>query len=66
MEDNFPRLPGNAYSQNIVGMAVMGLMMIGLTRVFGHSYIDGLGYGVIQSVLDDKMTGAGLLALLFG
>ena len=47
MEDNFPRLPGNAYSQNIVGIAVIGLMMIGLTRVFGHSYIDGVGYGVI-------------------
>ena len=42
------------------------LMMVMLTRVFGHSYLDGVGYGVIQSVLDDKMTAAGLLALLFG
>src|ERR1700744_1235818 len=25
MEDGFPRLPGNAYTQNIVGMAVIGL-----------------------------------------
>ena len=66
MEDNFPRLPGNAYTQNVVGMAIVGLMMVGLTRTFGHSYIDGVGYGVIQAVLDDKMTGAGLLALLFG
>jgi membrane associated rhomboid family serine protease len=40
-------------------------MMVVLTRVFGHSYIDGVGYGVIQSILDDKMTAAGLLALLF-
>ncbi len=66
MEDNFPKLPGNAYTQNIVGMAAIGLMMVLLTRTFGHSYIDGVGYGVIQSVLDDKMTAAGLLALLFG
>ena len=66
MEDNFPRLPGNAYAQNVVGMAAIGLMMVVLTRAFGHSYIDGVGYGVIQSVLDDKMTAAGLLALLFG
>jgi chloride channel protein, CIC family len=66
MEDNFPRLPGNAYAQNVVGMAAVGLMMVVLTRVFGHSYIDGVGYGVIQSVLDDKMTATGLLALLFG
>jgi Voltage gated chloride channel len=39
MEDNYPRLPGNAYTQNVVGMAVIGLMMIGLTRVFGHGKV---------------------------
>ena len=66
MEDAFPKLPGNAYTQNVVGMAAIGLMMVVLTRVFGHSYIDGVGYGVIQSVLNDKMSAAGLLALLFG
>jgi chloride channel protein, CIC family len=65
MEDNFPRLPGGAYVQNVVGMAAVGLMMVVLTRAFGHSYIDGVGYGVIQSVLNDQMTAAGLLALLF-
>ena len=65
MEDGFPRLPGNAYTQNIVGMAAIGLMMVVLTRVLGHSYIDGVGYGVIQSVLDNKMTAVGLLTLLF-
>ena len=65
MEDNFPRLPGGAYVQNVIGMAAVGLMMVVLTRVFGHSYIDGVGYGVIQSVLNDQMTMVGLLALLF-
>ncbi len=65
MEDGFPRLPGNAYTQNIVGMAIVGLMMVALTRAFGHSYVDGVGYGVIQAILDAKMTAAGLLALLF-
>jgi CIC family chloride channel protein len=65
MEDGFPRLPGGPYAQNIVGMAVIGLMMVRLTRAFGHSCIGGVGYGVIQAVLDDKMTAAGLLALLF-
>jgi CIC family chloride channel protein len=65
MEDGFPKLPGNAYTQNVVGMTVIGLMMVVLTRNFGHSYVDGVGYGVIQSTLDNKMTGAGLLALLF-
>jgi CIC family chloride channel protein len=65
MEDFFPKLPGNIYTQNIVGMTLVGLMMIGLTHAFGHSYVDGVGYGVIQSVLDQTLTAAGLLALLF-
>ena len=65
MEDGFPKLPGNEYTQNIVGMAVVGLMMIGLTRAFGHSYIDGVGYSVIQAIFDQKMMAVGLLALLF-
>jgi CIC family chloride channel protein len=66
MEDGFPKLPGNAYTQNIVGMAIIGLMMVVLTRLFGHPYVDGVGYGVIQSTLDNQMTSVGLLALLFG
>ena len=65
MEDGFPKLPGNDYTQNIIGMAVIGLMMVVLTRMFGHSYVDGVGYSVIQSIIDQKMTAAGLLALLF-
>jgi len=65
MEDGFPKLPGNAYTQNAIGMAAIGLMMVVLTRMFGHPYVDGVGYGVIQSTLDNKMTSAGLLALLF-
>lgn len=65
MEDGFPKLPGNAYTQNILGMALIGLMMVVLTHTFGHPYIDGVGYGVIQSTLDNQMTSAGLLALLF-
>jgi CIC family chloride channel protein len=65
MEDGFPKLPGNEYTQNILGMAIIGLMMVVLTRVFGHSYVDGVGYSVIQSIFDQKMTTVGLLALLF-
>ena len=65
MEDGFPEVPGNVYTQNIIGMTVVGMMMVGLTHAFGHSYIDGVGYGVIQSVLDQSMTAAGLLAILF-
>jgi len=48
MEDGFPKLPGGPYAQNIVGMAAIGVTMVVLTHVFGHSYIDGVGYGTIQ------------------
>lgn len=65
MEDGFPKLAQNEYVQNVLGMTVIGLMMVGLTRTFGHSYVDGVGYSVIQDILDHKMTTAGLLALLF-
>src|ERR1700744_388167 len=65
MEDGFPKLPGNEYTQNIVGMAIIGLMMVILTRAFGQPYIDGVGYSVIQAIFDQKMTTVGLLALLF-
>jgi CIC family chloride channel protein len=65
MEDGFPKLPGNEYTQNIIGMSVIGLLMVALTRTFGHSYVDGVGYSVIQTIMDQKMTAAGLLALLF-
>jgi CIC family chloride channel protein len=66
MEDWFPKIPGNAYTQNMIGMATIGVMMVVLTRVFGHPYVDGVGYGVIQSILDNNMTTVGLLILLFG
>src|SRR6202453_1846229 len=66
MEDGFPKIPGGIYTQNIIGMTLIGLMMVGLTHVFGHSYVDGVGYGVIQSILDKDMTATNLLVLLFG
>jgi CIC family chloride channel protein len=65
MEDGFPKIPGGVYTQNIIGMTLIGLMMVSLTNVFGHSYVDGVGYGVIQSILDKDMTATNLLVLLF-
>jgi CIC family chloride channel protein len=65
MEDGFPKIPGGKYTQNLIGMTLIGLMMVGLTHLFGHSYVDGVGYGVIQSILDKDMTGTNLLVLLF-
>ena len=65
MEDSFPRLSSNEYVQNLIGMFTIGLMMVLLTRAFGHSYVDGVGYSVIQEVFDQKLTAPWLLTLLF-
>ncbi len=40
-------------------MTFVGVSMVALTQVFGHSYVDGVGYGVIQSILDHHMTAGG-------
>ncbi len=65
MEDWFPKIRGNPYTQNMLGMSVIGLMMVVLTHALGHPYINGVGYGVIQSVLDKDFTSVDLLVLLF-
>lgn len=65
-EDAFPKLPGGPYVQNIIGMSVIGALIVALTHAFGHSFIDGVGYSIIQSILNATMTDASLLALLLG
>ena len=64
-EDWFPTLPGGVYAQVVAGMAVIGAMMVGFTHFFGHPFINGVGYGVIQSILEEKMTVPALLVMLF-
>lgn len=65
-EDWFPTLPGGPYVQNVIGMTALGLMMVGCIEVFGHPYVNGVGYGVIQAILDGRMGTVWLLVLLFG
>jgi chloride channel protein, CIC family len=65
MEDWFPELPGGPYAQVAFGMAAIGAMMVGFTAVFGHPFVNGVGYGVIQDVLDQHMIVPWLLLLLF-
>ncbi len=66
MEDGFPKIPGGPYVQNIIGMSIVGAMMVTLAHTYGHYYVDGVGYGVIQAILDNRMAAPELLALLFG
>ena len=64
-EDWFPTLPGGAYAQVVVGMAAIGAMMVGFTHLFGHPFINGVGYGVIQSILEGKLLLPEVLVVLF-
>jgi CIC family chloride channel protein len=66
MEDGFPKIPGGPYVQNVIGMGIVGAMMVTLAHSYGHYYVDGVGYGVIQAILDNRMAAPELLALLFG
>jgi CIC family chloride channel protein len=68
MEDYFPKIPGGPYLQNVIGMGIIGVMMVALGHYFGHYYVDGVGYGVIQALLaggkDLSTNGMELWALL--
>ncbi len=68
MEDGFPKIPGGPYVQNVIGMAIVGGLMLTLGHYFGHYYVDGVGYGVIQAILAGgeglSSNGMGLWALL--
>ncbi len=66
-EDFFPTLPGNAYTQNIIGMLLIGVLVYGFELVTGHPHTAGVGYATIQSILDGSTDGVLLLvALLLG
>jgi chloride channel protein, CIC family len=65
LEDFFEHVP-NRYLRHALGMALVGVMMYGLFRAFGHYFIEGVGYATIQAILLGRLSGAGLLLLLFG
>lgn len=64
-EDAFRMLPGGPYVQIVVGMAIIGAMMVFFTHLRGAPYVSGVGYGVIQAILDDNLTAPGMLFVLF-
>lgn len=65
LEDLFDAIPGR-YFRHMLGMLLVGLMMYGLYRGFGHYFVEGVGYATIQAILTGGMrTTAGLFALLF-
>ncbi len=50
-EDAFPKLPGNAYTQNIVGMLAIGVMSYIFVLTSGQPHTAGVGYATIQAIV---------------
>jgi len=63
-EDFFPKLPGNAYTQNIVGMLLIGFLFYGFQFTTGFPQTAGVGYATIQSILNGTNMGIVLLLAL--
>jgi CIC family chloride channel protein len=66
-EDFFEsRIKSNYYVRHAVGMLAVGGITYGLITIFGHYYIEGVGYATVQDVLTSKLSQTYLLLLLFG
>jgi CIC family chloride channel protein len=63
-EDLFEPIPG-PYLRHASGMLLVGMLIYGLYRGFGHYFVEGVGYATIQAILTGKLAAIGLLALLF-
>ena len=65
-EDFFDeRIPGNYYTRHLSGMLVVGIMVYLTWRLWGHYYIQGVGYSTVQDVLSGTLASLSLLLLLF-
>jgi CIC family chloride channel protein len=64
IEDAFEKIPGR-YTRHILGMLVVGVLMYVLFVTLGQYYVDGVGYGTIESILTGNTSAAWLLLLLF-
>ena len=63
-EDVFPKLPGNEYTQNVIGMALIGILAYGFFTTTGNYHTAGVGYATIQDILNGAPYGILLLIFL--
>lgn len=64
VEDLFEKISGR-YVRHALGMLLVGLLIYGLQRQFGHYYVEGVGYATVQAILLGQLSAATLLLLLF-
>lgn len=65
MEDRFDGMPTNDYVRNFIGMLSIGILMYVMLRWTGSYQTAGVGYATIQTILNDGLTTAWVLAVLF-
>lgn len=63
-EDLFDRIPGGYYVRHMLGMFFIGINMYIMMAVFGHYYIQGVGYATVVDVLGSTLTHPGFLFFL--
>jgi CIC family chloride channel protein len=65
-EDLFDqRIGGSYYKKHLLGMVLVGIIMYILMAVFGHYYVEGVGYAAVQDILSKNSLPLYLLLLLF-
>jgi CIC family chloride channel protein len=64
-EDFFEkRIRGSYYVRHAMGMFLVGIMVYSFMALFGHYYIEGIGYSTVQDVLSGTLSQPYLLMLL--
>jgi CIC family chloride channel protein len=53
-EEVFERIP-NRYLRHGIGMLLVGVLIYLLQTVFGHYYVEGVGYATIEAILTAKL-----------
>ncbi len=59
------RINGSYYVRHLLGMAIVGILIYATMALFGHYYVEGVGYSTIQDILSDKSFPLYLLLVLF-
>jgi CIC family chloride channel protein len=65
-EDYFEtRIKGSYYGRHLLGMFIVGVIIWSCMALFGHYYVEGVGYSTIQEILSGIKFPVYLLMLLF-
>ncbi len=63
-EDWFGAFFKNPYIRHMTGMAIVGIMLYVFMKLFGHYYIEGVGFATIQDCINTLILNPWLLILL--